>query len=103
MLNMDTPRVTALLEYRNGSDGILGTKDDQPFRTVEEFLARFGPADPAERQLWQNSVTVKSTHYRVTSTGEVGGVKRTIVVVLVRNGNDFDILSWTPQRGGGPS
>jgi type II secretory pathway component PulK len=103
-LNMDTPRVAALLETRNGADGILGTKDDHPFRTVGEFLAAFGPAGPAERQQWQTRITVKSTHFRVTATGEVGGVKRTLVVILVRNGNDYDILSWTPLRGaGGPS
>jgi general secretion pathway protein K len=104
MLNMDAPHVAALIESRNGSDGILGTKDDQPFRTVEEFLANFGPADPEERKLWQNLITVKSTHFRITATGEVGGVKRTLVVVLVQTGNDFNVLSWTFQRGaGGPS
>jgi len=101
MLNVDAPHVAAIIESRNGSDGILGTKDDQPFRTVEEFLAHFGPADPELRQQWQAHITVKSTHFRITATGEVGGVKRTIVVILVHNGNDYDILSWTPQRGGG--
>jgi len=103
MLNMDTPRVTALIESRNGTDGILGTKDDHPFRSIAEFITNFGPADPAECQQWQSLLTVKSTHFRVTATGEVGSVKRTIVVILVHNNNDYDILSWTPQRGGGAS
>jgi len=101
MLNLDAPRVAALIEHRNGGDGILGTPDDQPFRTVEEFLTQFGPADPELRKEWQAHVTVKSTHFRVTSTGSVGGVKRTLVVVLVANGTDFEVVSWTMQRGEG--
>jgi len=101
MLGMDAPQAAAVIETRNGSDGILGTKDDHPFRNVDEFLAHFGPVEPELRQLWQKRITVKSTHFRVTATGEVGNVKRTIVVILVRTGNDYEILSWTPQRGAG--
>lgn len=101
MLGMDAPQAAAVIEMRNGSDGILGTKDDHPFRSVDEFLAHFGPADPQQRQLWQARITVKSTHFRVTSVGEVGNVRRAIVAILVRTGNDYEILSWTPVRGTG--
>jgi len=102
MLGLDGPRVGALLELRDGPDGVPGTKDDQPFRSTEEFLSQFAPADGAERELWQRVVAVNSTIFRVTSVGEVSGVKRTITAVLVLNGADTQFASWTEQRGGQP-
>ncbi len=100
--NLDEPRVAAVLERRNGSDGILGTEDDHPFRTVDEFFREFGPVDPAEQKAWQRWASVRSTRFRVTATGEVGGVRRTITAILARTANDYEVLAWMPAPGGQP-
>lgn len=99
-LDLDEPQVAALLERRNGPDGILGTKDDHPFRTVDEFTREFGSVDPAQQRVWQKRIGVRSTRFRVTSTGEVNGIRRSIVAVLARTAADYEVLAWTSTRGG---
>lgn len=99
-LDIDSTRAASIADRRNGPDGVLGTKDDRPFRTISEFMNEFGTTDAAQSQRWQAFAGVSSRFFRVTATGEVGGVQRTITSVLCVDGNDFTPCSWTVAHGG---
>ena len=94
LLGSDETQVTAILQHRDGADGIPGTDDDMPFRSVDEFLALATGADAATKQAARGMLTVKSTFFRVESTGEWGGVKATISAVLYRANNTCLVASW---------
>ncbi len=96
ILDVDEQRVAAVLTRRDGSDGIPGTDDDEPFHTVQDFFATLGGANNAAQQ----SVSVNSVFFTVKSTGEVGGVKRTIVATLQRQGDKMETVAWNEVRGG---
>jgi general secretion pathway protein K len=100
LLNIDDVQVQAILSRRDGADGIAGTEDDAPFRTVDEFFAIVGNMDEATKQVVQGIVDVNSAFFTVTSTGEVGGVKRTIVATLRRDGDNIQPVAWREVRGG---
>jgi hypothetical protein len=89
-LGLDDTHVSALLTRRDGPDGVLGTEDDQPFRSVGEL----GGMSP------QLAITVNSSYFTVKSTGEVGGAKRTIIAVLQRQGPNVMTVTWNEVRGG---
>jgi general secretion pathway protein K len=90
ILGLDDTHVAALLTRRDGPDGIPGTEDDQPFRSVGEL----GGMNT------QSPITVNSSCFTVKSTGEVGGAKRTIIAVLERQGLNVIPVTWNEVRGG---
>jgi general secretion pathway protein K len=100
LLNSDEVHMQAILSRRDGPDGIAGTEDDQPFRTVDEFLSAAGNLDEATRQQAQGLLDVNSSFFTVASTGEVGGVKRTVIVTLRRDGDNIQAVAWREVRGG---
>jgi len=99
-LNLDDIQVQAVLTRRDGADGIAGTEDDEPFRTPDEFFAMLGNMDAVTRQQDQALVDVSSSFFTVTSTGEVGGVKRSIIATLRRDGENIRVVAWREVRGG---
>jgi general secretion pathway protein K len=100
LLGLDETQVAAILTRRDGPDGIPGTDDDLPFRSVEEFLGSIGALSDNAKQEASPLLGVSSTYFRVESTGEWGGVKHTISAVLYRQGNDCIIASWNESRVG---
>ena len=100
MFGLDDVQVQAVLSRRDGADGIPGTEDDLPFRTPDEFFATVGNMDAATRQAVQGLATVSSSFFTVKSTGEVGGVKHTIVATLHRDGENIQIVMWREMREG---
>jgi len=98
MLGLDDVQVQAVLARRDGPDGIPGTEDDQPFRSVDEFFSIVGNMDPATRQSVQGVASVTSTFFTVKSTGEVGGVKHTILATLRRDGATIQTVMWRELR-----
>ena len=102
MLNIYDQQVQTVLSRRDGPDGVPGTEDDVPFRSVEEFLGSVGNLDPATRGLAGSLVGVSSSFFTVKSTGVVGGVKRTLVTTLRREGSSTNIqaVAWSQLRGG---
>jgi general secretion pathway protein K len=99
-LGLDEAQVQAVLSRRDGADGIPGTEDDLPFHSAEEFFAAIGNLDPATKLTAQALVTVNSSFFTVKSTGEVGGVKRTILATLFRNGAKIQTVMWREVREG---
>jgi general secretion pathway protein K len=100
MVGLDEAQVQAVLSRRDGADGIPGTEDDMPFRSAAEFFAAVGTLDPATTQAAQAVVAVSSSYFTVKSTGQVGGVKRTILATLHRAGATVQIVMWREMREG---
>ncbi|HXI82871.1 MAG TPA: type II secretion system minor pseudopilin GspK [Verrucomicrobiae bacterium] len=99
-LGLDDAQVQAVLARRDGADGIPGTDDDLPFHSAEEFFAAIGNLDPEAKQSAQPLVAVTSSFFTVKSTGEVGGVKRTILATLYRNAGKVQTVMWREVREG---
>jgi general secretion pathway protein K len=99
-LGLDDVQVAVVLSRRDGQDGIAGTDDDVPFRSVDEFFSVAGGGNTPAMQQARPMISVSSATFRVQSTGEVGGVKRTIIAVLRRQGGDCMIVTWNEVRGG---
>ncbi len=100
MLGLDDAQVQAVLTRRDGADGIPGTEDDLPFHSTAEFFAAVGNLDPADAAAAQSVVSVTSSFFTVKSTGQVGGVKRTILATLHRAGAIVQIVMWREMREG---
>jgi type II secretory pathway component PulK len=99
-LGLDEAQVQAVLSRRDGADGVPGTDDDLPFHSADEFFAAIGNLDPATKLTAQALVTVNASFFTVKSTGEVGGVKRTILATLYRNGAKIQTVMWREVREG---
>ena len=99
-LGLDEAQAQAVLARRDGADGIPGTDDDLPFHSPAEFFAAVGNLDPATVQAAQPLVAVTSSFFTVKSTGEVGGVKRTILATLYRNAGKVQTVMWREVREG---
>ncbi len=98
MLGLNEVQVQAVLARRDGADGIPGTDDDIPFRTVDEFFATIGKLDAAALQAVQGQVAVNSSFFTIKSTGEVGGVKHTILATVHRDNGNIEIVMWQEMR-----
>jgi general secretion pathway protein K len=99
-LGLDDTQVQAVLSRRDGPDGIPGTDDDLPFHSADEFFAAVGNLDPVTKLAAQAFVTVNSSFFTVKSTGQISGVKRTILATLYRNGAKIQTVMWREVREG---
>jgi general secretion pathway protein K len=101
LLGLDETQIKGLLLRRDGPDGVPGTEDDNPFASVGDFFGQVGGVTAEARQGLENLLDVKSRFFNVTSTGEVSGVKRTVVATLVRRDDgQVMIVTWRESRGG---
>ncbi len=92
-----------IIEFRQGSDGELGTDDDNNFTSVQG-IRNVGPLFTEEsiqinRLISNNMLSVKSNVFRVNSMGQLkvnkGLYSRSIVCVLKREKlKDPEILYW---------
>jgi general secretion pathway protein K len=99
LMGLDDVQVQSVITRRDGIDGIAGTDDDQPFRNESEALQQVGGLDAKAQQQLRQMATTKSSFFKVKSTGEVAGVKRTITVVMRRQGGQIAIVSWSEKPG----
>jgi general secretion pathway protein K len=100
VLGLDDVQVQAVLERRDGPDGIPGTDDDMPFHTIQEFFATVGNLNAAALQGVQGLATVSSSFFTVKSTGQVGGVKHTIIATFKRDNANIQTVMWRELREG---
>jgi general secretion pathway protein K len=98
MLGLSDAQVQAVLARRDGPDGIPGTEDDMPFQSPQEFLGTVGNLDASALPDAQAVVTVTSSFFTIKSTGEVGGVKHTILATVRRENGKVDIMAWQEMR-----
>jgi general secretion pathway protein K len=96
---LDDVHVDAVVGRREGADNILGTDDDQPFTSVQDFAAVASSGQGG--RVVTTGATVKSTYFTIKSTGEVAGVKRTILATVRRQNNQVTVVLWREMRGGG--
>lgn len=99
LFGLDDLQVGAVLAWRDGQDGVAGTEDDQPFRSVNEMLAIIGRNTGDQRNQAAAAATVQSEFFRVESTGHVAGTKYTITTILRRQGNNCLPVAWREGRG----
>jgi len=99
--------VDKVLRFRRGSDGILGTDDDQSFAGLggaEQQLNAFESLTPQEASqlailITQSRLKVSSSVFRIHSSGRVrnGKVVRTVEGVVLRGpkkSSPLTLLSW---------
>lgn len=86
-------RIQQLLLLRRGRDGVEGTLDDPPFKTVDEVLTKLGLAKQQIDAL-KPIITVNDPVMRIISEGQSGKVVRQVEVVAVKSGNNPQIKSW---------
>lgn len=80
------------IELRWGDDGIPESDDDPPMTSIEEALALLGTPD-IPMEVLQQRVGVKTGLVRITSTGKVGRVSRTLGAVVAK-GRGQTRLIW---------
>ena len=59
-----------------------------------------GGGNDAQRQQLRNLLTVNSTFFTITATGNCGGVKRSIVTTVRRDNGNLIAVAWREKRGG---
>ena len=83
--------IEQFLTMRAGPDGIEGTEDD-PFRTPMEALTALGLAQVP--QIGALVAQGPDPVWRVISTGKSGEMTRTVRMVIRKQGNAAQLLSW---------
>jgi general secretion pathway protein K len=99
VLGVDESQANAILAHRDGSDGIAGTEDDQPYRSPNELLSTVGAADPKVQQQLSGMVATSSQFFHVKSVGDVSGVRYTINAILRRQNGTCPVVTWQEGRG----
>jgi general secretion pathway protein K len=99
-LELNDAQVEMVLARRDGPDRFLGTEDDLPFRSVDEFMQVLGTMPDALQQRIRSRITLTSSFFTITSTGEASGAKYTIVATAQRQNGKVTPIAWREQRGG---
>lgn len=90
---MTEPIVDQFLAVRSGPDGIQGTEDDPPFKSVDDVRVALGLSAEQFKQL-APLVGFKDQVLRVTSVGQSGNVKRVVQMVIRKTGSIPQLITW---------
>ncbi len=97
-LGVDRSIADQIVSMRAGEDGQEGTEDDRPFQRVEQAMELMPGLDQNLRRAFSQILTVDSRFFTIHSTGEVGGVKRTIVALVQRDRQRISVVTWQQLR-----
>ena len=87
--------VDRFLQVRQGPDGIDGTDDDAPFKSIDDALMALGLQGEQLAQFKQlGLVSFKDLVFRVVSVGKAGNATRTIQMVFSRRGIASQVITW---------
>lgn len=89
---MDTNTAAAIIQQRAGPDGVDGTEDDTPFRSVNQLTAT-GLSAAVVQNLSRYCV-VRSYTFEVHVTAKTGDYSRDFTALLLRSGGDVQVLSF---------
>ncbi|HEY5298119.1 MAG TPA: general secretion pathway protein GspK [Verrucomicrobiae bacterium] len=90
---VDAATAATIVEQRAGPDGVDGTDDDTPFRSVRQ-LATAGVSAAVVQQIG-NFCTVRSSTFEVHVTAKIGDSTREFVATLFRNsGADIQVVGF---------
>lgn len=81
------------VSFRAGQDGVLGTRDDPPFKSLREVQLFLGMSDQQFKSL-NGLVGMRDPVVRVLAEGQAGKVIRQVEVVARKGGPNASILSW---------
>ena len=84
----------AIIEEREGWVDEEGEKEDSSFVSVADLFQRIPDLNPSLRRY----VTTSSGIYRITSIGNVGGVRRRIWTVVRHQGARLKYLRWKEEE-----
>ncbi len=92
---LDESLAAAVVSARSGPDGMPGSEDDIPFRSVAELAGVVPGLDPVMIQQWAGYCDVRSATFEVEVLAEIGGLRREYVALLRRNQpQDVQILQF---------
>jgi len=83
----------AIVEEREGTEDSKGKKENTSYRDVNEMFSRIPGLDPVLR----NYLTTDSGIYRITCTGNVHGVTRTIWCIVRYANKQMTVLQWREE------
>jgi hypothetical protein len=85
-----------LVLYRQGDDGVDGTDDDKPFQAVDEVATVWsGMLSRNDFQTLRNTLDVKSSFFTIRSSGNLNGVRKTIVTTVYRaDDGTISTITW---------
>lgn len=87
------PLVEAFLQIRRGPDGIDGTQDDVPFKSLEEVRTVLG-FSPDQFSALSGIVGFKDPVIRIVSVGKSGDTTRVVQMVVRKVGNGAQMITW---------
>lgn len=90
---MTEPLVDHFLQVRRGPDGIDGTDDDPPFKSIEDVRVVLGFSPQQFKQL-AGLIGFKDQVLRVVSVGRSGDATRVVQMVLRKAGNVPQLITW---------
>ncbi len=89
-----TPEIVdRFLKIRQGEDGIDGTEDDPPFKSLDDISAALGFSPEQFKQL-AGLVSFRDPVQRVVSVGKSGDVTRVVQIVFRKTGAVPQIITW---------
>ena len=94
LLGGDESLAEQVIRVRSGQDGVDGTEDDQPARSVGEIARLLGPA----AAMGQDRFVTQSMTFEVKTTAKLGPAKRRFSSLMRRVGaRDFQVLLFRPE------
>jgi len=87
---MDENIIGMIEEERAGWTDDSGVKHDESFKDANDFSARIPDIDPSVKNL----ISTHSGIYRITSTGEINGVPRSLWCIVQVSGKKLTVLRW---------
>ncbi len=90
---VDEQLVDQFLQLRAGPDEIDGTEDDAPFKSLDDALVALG-LNSAQSTSVRPLVSFRDQVVRIVSTGRSGNVTRVVQMVVRKNGNIPQLITW---------
>ena len=89
-----TPEIVdRFLKVRSGEDGIDGTADDPPFKSLEDVRIALG-LNPEQFKQFTGLVSFRDPVLRVVSVGKSGDVTRVVQIVFRKTGGVPQLITW---------
>jgi general secretion pathway protein K len=90
---MDAESAQNIIKTRSGPDGVDGTIDDTPFRSVSQLSA--AGVNPQALTQMNQLCTVRSSTFDATVTARIGSLTRVYHAILIRNsGTDIEVVGF---------
>ncbi len=98
-IGLDDLLAEMVISQREGADGVAGTEDDQAFMSLGQFYNLIGGLDRQSQRALGQLLTVKSDHFSVHATAELGLLQRSVWAILRRSGRQVATVAWQERPG----